>query len=126
MKNSYLVITAFLVSIFLLYALVFIYNFFNFNNEFKFSFESLENLNFHEKYSKKIHHIREESHLRELHKKPKVEDLLFTTINEIENKKKIVLFQGDSCMEQLNNQDENLVSLNLVKKFGDKKKSRFN
>ena len=122
MKNSYLVIVSCLVSIFLLYTLVFIYTFFNFNNEFKYTFKSLENLNFHEKYSKKIHHIRLVTHLRSLHKKPKVEDLLFTTINEIENKKKIVLFQGDSWMEQLSNKEHNLVSLNLVKKFGDKKK----
>ena len=48
--------------------------------------------------------------------------MLFTTINEIENKKKIVLFQGDSWMEQLSNQKHNLVALDLVKKFGDKKK----
>ena len=53
MKNSYLVIVSCLVSIFLLYTLVFIYTFFNFNNEFKYTFKSLENLNFHEKYSKK-------------------------------------------------------------------------
>jgi len=122
MKNSYLVIVSCFVSIFLLYALLFIYTFFNFNSEFKYTFKSLENLNFHEKYSKKIHHIREVSHLRSLHKKPKVEDLLFTTINEIKNKKKIILFQGDSWMEQLTDQDHNLVSLDLVKKFGDKKK----
>ena len=83
MKNSYLVIVSCLVSIFLLYTLVFIYTFFNFNSEFTYTFKSLENLNFHEKYSKKIHHIREVSHLHSLHKKPKVEDLLFTTINKI-------------------------------------------
>jgi len=122
MKNSYLVIVSCFVSIFLLYALLFIYTFFNFNSEFKYTFKSLENLNFHEKYSKKIHHIREVSHLRKLHRKPKVEDLLFTTINEIKNKKKIILFQGDSWMEQLSDQKYNLVALDLVKKFGDKKK----
>ena len=81
MKNSYLVIASCLMGIFLLYTLLFIHTFFNFQNEFTYSFKSLENLDFHEKYSKKIHHIRQESHLRELHKKPKVEDLLFTTIN---------------------------------------------
>ena len=58
MKNSNLVIVSCFVSIFLLYALLFIYTFFNFNSEFKYTFKSLENLNFHEKYSKKIHHIR--------------------------------------------------------------------
>ena len=69
MKNSYLVIVSCLLSIFLLYTLVFIYTFFNFNNEFKYTFKSLENLNFHEKYSKKIHHLRAELKLNTLFKK---------------------------------------------------------
>ncbi len=43
-------------------------------------------------------------------------------MDKILNKKKIILFQGDSWMEQLTDQDHNLVSLDLVKKFGDKKK----
>ena len=107
----------------LLYTLLFIHTFFNFQNEFAYSFKSLENLDFHEKYSKKIHHIREEVTLNLLFKKPKVEDLLFSTINELEDKKKIVLIQGDSWMEQLTTMsDQNFISLDLVKKFGDKKK----
>ena len=126
MKNSYLVIASCLMGIFLLYILLFIYTFFNFQNEFTYSFKSLENLNFHEKYSKKIHHIREEVALSLLFKKPKVEDLLFSTINELEGKKKIVLIQGDSWMEQLTSMsDQNFISLDLVKKFGDKKKIGF-
>ena len=123
MKNSYLVIASCLMGIFLLYILLFIHTFFNFQNEFAYSFKSLENLDFHEKYSKKIHHIREEVALSLLFKKPKVEDLLFSTINELEGKKKIVLIQGDSWMEQLTSMsDQNFISLDLVKKFGDKKK----
>ena len=126
MKNSYLVIASCLMGIFLLYILLFIHTFFNFQNEFTYSFKSLENLNFHEKYSKKIHHIREEVALSLLFKKPKVEDLLFSTINELEGKKKIVLIQGDSWMVQLTSMsDQNFISLDLVKKFGDKKKIGF-
>ena len=126
MKNSYLVIVSCLVSIFLLYTLVFIYTFFNFNNEFKYTFKSLENLNFHEKYSKKLHHIREELDLNTLFKRPKVEDLLFTTITNPEEKEVIVLFQGDSWMEQLTSPvDDNFISVELVQKFKSNKKIAF-
>jgi len=126
MKNSYLVIVSCLVSIFLLYTLVFIYTFFNFNNEFKYTFKSLENLNFHEKYSKKIHHIRDELNLNTLFKKPKVEDLLFTTITNLEEKEVVVLFQGDSWMLQLTSPvDDNFISVELVQKFKSNKKIAF-
>ena len=126
MKNSYLVIVSCLVSIFLLYTLVFIYTFFNFNNEFKYTFKSLENLNFHEKYSKKLHHIREERDLNTLFKRPKVEDLLFTTITNPEEKEVIVLFQGDSWMEHLTFPvDDNFISVELVQKFKSNKKIAF-
>ena len=126
MKNSYLAIFTFLVGIFLLYTILFIYTFFNFNNEFKYAFQSLENLNFHEKYSKKIHHIRDELVLNTLFKKPQVEDLLFTTITNPEEKEVVVLFQGDSWMEQLTSPvDNNFISAELVKKFANNKKINF-
>ena len=126
MKNSYLVIAACLVSIFFLYTLLFVYTFFNFNNEFKYTFKSLENLNFHEKYSKKIHHIRDENYLNTLLKRPEVEDLLFTTITNPEEKEVVVLFQGDSWMEQLTSPvDGNFISLELVQKFKSNKKVSF-
>ena len=124
MRNSYLVIISSLVSIAVIYMLLFIYTFFNFHNEFKSTFKSLENLNFHEKYSEKIHHIRNERLLDRLWKKPKVEDLLFTTINTLENKEVIVLFQGDSYMEQLTSSKNN-ISTKLVQKFKSKKKVGF-
>ena len=127
MRNSYLVIISCLVSIAVIYMLLFIYTFFNFHNEFKSTFKSLENLNFHEKYSEKIHHIRNERVLDRLWKKPKVEDLLFTTINTLENKEVIVLFQGDSYMEQLTfrESNKNNISTKLVQKFKSKKKVGF-
>ena len=127
MRNSYLAIISCLVSIAVIYMLLFIYTFFNFHNEFKSTFKSLENLNFHEKYSEKIHHIRNERVLDRLWKKPKVEDLLFTTINTLENKEVIVLFQGDSYMEQLTfgESNKNNISTKLVQKFKSKKKVGF-
>lgn len=127
MRNSFLIVISCVASITLIYTVLFIYTFFNFANEFKFTFKSMENLNFHEKYSKRIHHIRDEMVLDWLWKTPKVEDLLFTTINTIENKEIIVLFQGDSYMEQLTfpGPDKNHISAELVQKFKSKKKVGF-
>ena len=141
MRNSYLVILSCLVSIPIIYVILFIHTFFNLHNEFQENFKSLENLNFHEKYSKKVHHIRQEKVLDWLWKKPKKEDMMFTTINKLEDKELIVLIQGDSFMEQLTNssyykQDTNVelltneekpknISVELVQKFKSKKKVGF-
>ncbi len=141
MRNSYLVILSCLVSIPIIYVILFIHTFFNLHNEFQENFKSLENLNFHEKYSKKVHHIRQEKVLDWLWKKPKVEDMMFTTINKLEDKELIVLIQGDSFMEQLTNssyykQDTSIelltneekpknISVELVQKFKSKKKVGF-
>ena len=92
MKNIHLVIASCLISIILIYTVLFIYTFFNFDKEFGYTFKTSENLNFHQKYSKKLHHIREEITLNLLFKKPKVEDLLFTTINNIEDRIDIINF----------------------------------
>ena len=60
MKDRYLAIISSLVTIVIMYIVLLVYNFSNLHNEFAYNFKSLENLNFHEKYSEKIHHIREE------------------------------------------------------------------
>ena len=141
MRNSYLVILSCLVSLPIIYVILFIHTYLNLHNEFQENFKSLENLNFHEKYSKKVHHIRQEKVLDWLWKKPKVEDMMFTTINKLEDKELIVLIQGDSFMEQLTNssyyeQDTNMelltnrekpknISVELVQKFKSKKKVGF-
>ena len=126
MKNIHLVIASCLTSIILIYIVLFIYTFFNFNKDFGYTFKSSENLNFHQKYSKKLHHIRDEITLILLFKKPKVEDLLFTTINNIEDKEVIILFQGDSWMEQLTSPvDNNFISVKLVQQFKSQKKVGF-
>ena len=126
MKNIHLVIASCLTSIILIYIVLFIYTFFNFDKNFGYTFKSSENLNFHQKYSKKLHHIRDEITLNLLFKKPKVEDLLFTTINNIEDREVIILFQGDSWMEQLTSPvDDNFISVKLVQQFKSQKKVGF-
>jgi hypothetical protein len=122
MKNIHLVIASCLISVILIYTVLFIYTFFNFDKEFEYTFKTSENLNFHQKYSKKLHHIREEITLDLLFKKPEVKDLLFTTINNIEDKEIVVLFQGDSWMEQLTSPvDDNFISVKLVQQFKSQK-----
>ena len=126
-KKLYLSIIVLIGSLAIIYSVLLTHTFFNLESSFGWTFKSLENLNFHKKYSKKIHHLREESVLHWLWKKPKVEDLLFTTINEIDGKEIIVLFQGDSYMEQLTfpGPDKNHVSAKLVQQFNSKKKIGF-
>jgi hypothetical protein len=126
MKNIHLVIASCLTAIILIYTALFIYTFFNLDKEFRYTFKSLENLNFHQKYSEHLHHIREENTLNSLFKKPEVEDLLFTSIVDIKNKKEVILFQGDSWMEQLTSPvDDNFISVKLVQQFKSKKKIGF-
>ena len=141
MRNSYLVILSCLVSLPIIYVILFIHTYLNLHNEFKENFKSLENLNFHEKYSKKVHHIRQEKVLDWLWKKPQKEDMMFTTINKLEDKDLIILIQGDSFMEQLTNssyyqQDTDLelitneekpknLSVELLQKFKSKKNVGF-
>ena len=127
MKNSYLVIISGTISIIIIYIVLFFYTFFNFNNEFEHAFKSFEDLNFHEKYSKKIHHIREKVLLEWLWKKPQIEDLLFTKIGTLDDKEEIVLFQGDSYMEQLTLRVDvkNNPSTKLLQEFKSEKKVGF-
>jgi len=55
MKNIHLVIASCLTSIILIYIVLFIYTFFNFDKNFGYTFKSSENLNFHGKiFIKKI------------------------------------------------------------------------
>ena len=121
MKKSYLTIAAYLFSAFLVYIIVFIYTFINFDKEFKHTFKSSESLNFHEKYSKKIHHLRDGNFLTVLSEKAKVEDYLFTSLNKLDDKEMIVLFQGDSWMEMTNIH----FSIKLLQNFKSKKKIGF-
>ena len=127
MRSLYSAIILIFGSVVVIYTVLIFHTFFNLDKYFSFTFQSLENLNFHQKYSKKIHHIREESSMEELFKKAKIEDLLFTTINEVDDEDLTVLFQGDSYMEQLTFQGpgKKYISSKLVQQFKSKKKISF-
>ena len=107
MKNKLIIIISCLVSFVIFYSILFFFTFLNFKNEFKYSFKTLKNLEIHEKYSKKIHHIREEINLLNYFKKTTELDLIFTSINKFKKESDIVLFQGDSWFEQINGAKKN-------------------
>ena len=58
MKKLIFYVLSFFISFVILYLLVFTYFFFTFEKDFKYNFQSLENLNFYKKYSKKVNHLR--------------------------------------------------------------------
>ena len=120
MKNFLLAIFSSVLAFLFLYFLLFIYTFNNLEDEFKYVFKSKENLEFHKKYSKKLHHIRDESALREILVKPKKENLLFDEITKLKNNNLLVLFQGDSWMEQITRTPS---SIELIKNFKSQKDS---
>lgn len=116
MKNFFLVIFSTLSTIILIYIAVFFYTFINLNKEFKYSFNSINNLEFHKKYSEKLHHIRDTSTILDSFKTVETEDLLFTRLNKKNKKNLIVLFQGDSWMEMMVYPAEpDFISVNAIK-----------
>ena len=119
MKNKNFIIVLTTSTFF--YLFLFIYTYFDFNNEFKEKFRNLQNLEIHQKYSKTIHHIREEAHLERFFKETTSKDLVFTHLNNKNNKIKVLL-QGDSWFEQINGKGgrESYFSFKLFQDFGNK------
>tara|TARA_Y100000591_G_C21770049_1_gene665096 strand:+ start:93 stop:1193 length:1101 start_codon:yes stop_codon:yes gene_type:complete len=108
MKNK---IFTFIISVFVIsffYVLVGFWGIIEINKNKKFLFKNKVNLEFHKKYSEKIHHLRDANRWGF-----KRNEYLFSIINE--NEKKTILFQGDSWIESIS---EIKNSKNLLKKFG--------
>jgi hypothetical protein len=99
MKKLIFYVLSFFISFVILYLLVFTYFFFTFEKDFKYNFQSLENLNFYKKYSKKVNHLRgiEPSDIDSFDKK----EQLFSKLNN-STSDKTILFQGDSWFQQIN------------------------
>ena len=119
MKNLYINFIIVLITTLLFYLILFTYTYFDFNNQFKDSFKDVKSLSIHQKYSKTVHHIREEAHLENFFKKTTPQDLVFTHLNE-DDKKIKVLLQGDSWFEQINGKGgkEKYYSFKLFQEFG--------
>ncbi len=121
-SNKHKTYFAFLAGLFIVYFIVFIKTFISLNDEFHFAFKSKENYSFHKKYSKKLHHIRDENNLSNLIVREGVEDLLFTNIHN--EGKRTIIFQGDSWINQIETakNDSQKISFNDLKKFAKEKK----
>ena len=126
MKELSFKIFSFFLAVILIYILLFFIIFFKVDKIKPNHFNSLEQIDFHKRYSEKIHHIRDQHALNNLFKKDILSDLLFTTINKVNEKDKIILLQGDSWMDQIIfSHDKNYPSLKLLQKYGNKKKIEF-
>ncbi|RPG94556.1 MAG: hypothetical protein CBE13_002345 [Candidatus Pelagibacter sp. TMED253] len=114
-NNTYF---AFIAGLLIVYFFVFIKTLINIDEELKFAFKSKENYLFHKKYSRQIHHIRDESALDNMIGKTTSKDLLFSNIYN--DGKKTILFQGDSWINQIG-RVQNKRSFNYLREFGIKK-----
>ena len=98
-KNIFTVFLSVILTIIFLYFVIFLKIYFeDYTKERPFLFKSLQNLNFHMKYSEKMHHLRDNN--RSYGSPGKPENFLFTTINKFSSDKKNILLQGDSWIEQ--------------------------
>ena len=126
MKNLLFKIIFSSLTLFLIYLVLFFFIFYKDDNTKPGHFNSLKQIDFHKKYSSKIHHIRDQYALNKLFKKDSLNDLLFTKINEVNEKEKIVLIQGDSWIDQIIfSHNKKYPSLELIKENGLRNKIEF-
>ena len=114
-KNFATLVVSFLVFILFFYLLYFVKTYFTYHEKAPYLFDDLENLRFHKKYSKIVHHLRDSDGRWDIKGKP--ENYLFSIIKKYSPDKKNILLQGDSWIEQLSDIEFNKTSVNLIKKF---------
>lgn len=110
-KNILVGLISFLASIFFFYFLFCINTYTNKYDEISYLFKSLENIEFHKKYSKSLHHVRGAGTLND---NSKPENFLFTTIREFSKNSDNVLMQGDSWIRR---SERYKLPYNLLDKF---------
>ncbi len=115
-KNILTLLASVSLTLFFLYSFFFIKIYNEKLENVPYLFKSLSTLEFHEKYSKKLHHLRDTNGRWDF--SDSVENYLFTTINKFSDNKKNVLFQGDSWIEGIHLEKE---SLKLVSDFATNK-----
>ena len=97
--------------VFLIFYISFgVFGIFQINKNSKILFKTKEKLEFHRKYSEKMHHLRDSNRWGETEN-----DYLFSVVNFDNAKSETILFQGDSWIESISEIKE---SSNLLKKFG--------
>jgi len=126
MKEVLFKLLGFFVLFLLVYIVFLFYTFLNLDSKLVGHFKSVEQVNFHKKYSSKMHHIRDQFALNLFYKKDDVEDLLFTRLNKPKTKKLTILIQGDSWIDQITfSNDKNFPSLKMLQNYGNEKKIEF-
>ena len=121
-KNIALIFFSLIFSLVLVYLLVFTWVSLLEKYKDKNNFTKIENLNFHEEYSNRIHHLRGNNWP---HDKKDIlwikEDYLFSTFSDFKKNQKNFLIQGDSWAEYMVFKDKinkNLKELVQKKKIG--------
>ena len=114
-KNLFTILISTFLSILVLYFLYFAKIHFEHHEKVTNLFKTVDKLNFHRNYSKKLHHLRDSDGRWEIKNKP--ENYLFSTVNEFTNNSKNILLLGDSWVEQItsNNESYEIIS-SFVKK----------
>ena len=100
----------------ILFFIFYAYGTYAIKSEFKFNFNNKDQFLFYKKYSKIVNHLRFSEKYQNLNSNN--ENQLFTIINENKNKN-IILFQGDSWFEQIeeNENKKNFFSEYLKKNY---------
>ena len=105
-KNFLTLLISTFFSIFFLYVIFFFKIYYEKLENVPYLFKSMEKLEFHEKYSKKLHHLRDTHGRWDFN--DNVENYLFTTIKKFSKDGNNVLFQGDSWIEGIHLNKESL------------------
>ena len=101
-KNIILIFFSFIFAFALIYSLVFSWVFILEKYKDKNNFPNIDSLNFHEKYSNQIHHLRGNNWFKDKkYGKWKNEDYLFSSISEFRDRSDNFLIQGDSWAEYM-------------------------
>ena len=120
LKKLLLIFISTIFTFILCYAAFFSYNLLNLKELTKNTFIDSKTLNFHKKYSEKLHHLRGDKN--SISERKNYLEYMYSVINDFENKKNKILLQGDSWAEQLNNKSRknyqiaNDYATDLVKK----------
>ena len=126
MKNLSFKLIAIFLSTAFIYLLLFFFTYLNLSQKTPTHFNSLDEVNFHKKYSNKIHHIRDRHAIKTFFESNKTKDFLFNKINYLDEKKLTVLLQGDSWIEQITYaMDTDFHSFQMLQKYGFEKKIEF-
>ena len=97
-KNFLTILISTFLSFFIAYFLFFLKTHLEHHDKLPYLFKSIENLNFHKNYSKKLHHLRTSGFWG---LKGETKSYLFTSINNFSSNTNNILFQGDSWIEQI-------------------------